>query len=269
LEQDVRQNLYFFSDCSCDQLNSVSQNGFTISGYKFDQNNGALFVGDYPTSSPYVTSVGATQFISSNGQIVKEVACSVKTGAIITTGGGFSAFQPMASYQKQAVADFISSASSSLPPSFSYNTAMRAYPDISFVGHNYKVFASNNTDDPSICPCNSLPVDGTSASSPALAGLITLINDQLLNAGSSPLGFLNPLLYQIYSSDAYHNVFNDIVEGDNFCTRSYCCQYGWSAVKGWDPVTGLGTPNWTALSNYVLNTKLKNKKAQSKITLNN
>ena len=54
-----------------------------------------VFTADYPTSSPYVTSVGATQFLSANGKVQQEVACSILTGAIITTGGGFSSFQPM------------------------------------------------------------------------------------------------------------------------------------------------------------------------------
>jgi tripeptidyl-peptidase-1 len=32
-------------------------------------------------------------------------------------------------------------------------------------------------------------------STPIFAGMITLINDQLLNKGKRPLGFLNPFLY--------------------------------------------------------------------------
>ena len=47
------------------------------------------------------------------------------------------------------------------------------------------------------------------------------------------------------------NIFNDIVEGNNFCTEYFCCpiredggsDFGYLSSKGWDPVTGLGTPN--------------------------
>lgn len=56
-----------------------------------------------------------------------------------------------------------------------------------------------------------LPVDGTSCASPAFAGLISLINDKLLNAGKTQLGFLNPLLYQMAS--AMPSAFHDITSG--------------------------------------------------------
>ena len=72
---------------------------------------------------------------------------------------------------------------------------MRGYPDVSFVGHNYKIFYSDSGNDS--CPCETLTVDGTSCSAPSLAGAITLINDYLLNSGKSSLGFLNYLLYQV------------------------------------------------------------------------
>ncbi len=79
-------------------------------------------------------------------------------------------------------------------------------------------------------------MDGTSASSPSLAGMITLLNDHLLNAGKPVLGFLNPLLYQAAVDDSA--IFNDIQEGDNRCNRGYCCTYGFPAAKGFDAVTG-------------------------------
>jgi subtilase family serine protease len=266
LEQDVQKNPYFFSECTCDKIKNVTADGLAFSAYQFSPENGGLFTADYPTSSPYVTSVGATQFISDDsGRIVKEIACSIKTGAIITTGGGFSSFQPQFAAQKGAVSDFISNAGSSLPPSFSYDTSKRAYPDISFNGHKYKVFASNNTEDPSTCPCFPLPVDGTSASSPALAGFLSLVNDLLLAKGMSPLGYLNPLLYQIYGSSSYNTIFNDILEGDNFCTRAYCCQYGWTAQKGWDPVTGLGSPKFQPFVDYVVKSKIQNRNRHASI----
>lgn len=48
--------------------------------------------------------------------------------------------------------------------------------------------------------------------------------------------------------------FTDVTVGDNKCTEDGCkpeCQ-GFVATKGWDPVTGLGTPNYAAMKKYVL-----------------
>ncbi|KAA1130118.1 hypothetical protein PGTUg99_014433 [Puccinia graminis f. sp. tritici] len=52
------------------------------------------------------------------------------------------------------------------------------------------------------------------------------------------LGFLNPWLY----SQGY-KALNDIVIGSS----SGCGTTGFAAAKGWDPVTGLGTPNFPAM----------------------
>jgi len=96
-------------------------------------------------------------------------------------------------------------------------------------------------------------VDGTSASSPAFAGIVSLLNGHLLATGKSPLGFLNPLLYQM--SAAQPAAFNDITYGDNKCTRNFCMIYGYNATKGWDPVAGLGSINYAQMKQYVLEQK--------------
>lgn len=79
-----------------------------------------------------------------------------------------------------------------IPTSF-YNTTGRVYPDISAIGHNFVVILDEEIS----------PIDGTSASAPVIAGLITLLNDARLNAGKGPLGFLNPWLYGL-SSDHFN-----------------------------------------------------------------
>jgi tripeptidyl-peptidase-1 len=48
------------------------------------------------------------------------------------------------------------------------------------------------------------------------------------------VGFVNPTLY------AHPGVFHDITTG----TNAGCGTNGFSASKGWDPLTGLGTPNY-------------------------
>jgi tripeptidyl-peptidase I len=74
---------------------------------------------------------------------------------------------------------------------------------------------------------------GTSASAPTVGGIVTLINEQHIKAGKSTVGFINPVLY------ANPHAFNDIEKGNN----PGCGTDGYEAVPGWDPITGLGTPN--------------------------
>ena len=80
-------------------------------------------------------------------------------------------------------------------------------------------------------------VGGTSASAPAFAGYVSLLNEARLLARKPVLGFLNPFLY------ANPTAFTDIVKGTNAIDRaSDPLPYGFAAAKGWDPATGLGTP---------------------------
>lgn len=104
---------------------------------------------------------------------------------------------------------------------------MRGYPDISANGANYVVAVDGSL---------SL-VYGTSASSPVVGSIITLINEQRIAAGKSAVGFINPVLYENPSA------LNDITSGGN----EGCGTAGFTAVAGWDPVTGLGTPNYEKL----------------------
>ncbi|CAK5281058.1 unnamed protein product [Mycena citricolor] len=90
---------------------------------------------------------------------------------------------------------------------------------------------------------NGLPnlEGGTSAASPTFASIIALINDRLIAAGKPVLGFLNLFLY------ANPDAFNNITMGHN--TGLLCPEsgVGFDATTGWDPLTGLGTPNFTSL----------------------
>jgi tripeptidyl-peptidase-1 len=80
-------------------------------------------------------------------------------------------------------------------------------------------------------------VGGTSASAPVFAAILTRINEERLGAGKPPVGFVNPTLY------ANPQAFNDIVVGSN----PACGTKGFKCAEGWDPVTGLGTPNYPEL----------------------
>jgi hypothetical protein len=102
-----------------------------------------------------------------------------------------------------------------------------------------------------------IAVDGTSASAPALAGMLAALNEYRYSASSSrsTLGFVNPLLYTAYYNDASrtswnvsHTLFNDVIEGTNRCLTYVCCNTAYLACRGFDPVTGLGTPNFYNVS---------------------
>ena len=70
---------------------------------------------------------------------------------------------------------------------------------------------------------------GTEAAAPLWAGLIALA-DQYAH---HDLGFVNPAIYAIGRSSSHHKALHDITSGSN----------GYPAARGWDPVTGWGSPN--------------------------
>lgn len=83
---------------------------------------------------------------------------------------------------------------------------------------------------------------GQIASAPVFASMINMINEKRLESGKSPVGFVNAALY------ANPQVMNDIKIGNN----PGCGTEGFSAVKGWDPLTGLGTPNFVKMQKLFL-----------------
>jgi subtilase family serine protease len=83
------------------------------------------------------------------------------------------------------------------------------------------------------------PADGTSAAAPFWAGIVALADQ----CARRHLGFINPLLFRIARSAAYHRAFHDITTGNNTVTCSDVTVTGYQAAPGWDPVTGWGSPN--------------------------
>jgi len=250
----------FSENCTCDQLPSVTSSDGTIkiTGFKFDVNNGFPFTPLYPASSPYITAVGATQeqvqcpqnylgvdIPCNQGEIVS----SIGTGSRITSGGGFSTLplQAQPSYQTAFVSKYFAS-NVTVPPHAYYNTTQRGYPDVAFNGKDWLV---GGTFDPTSeqCPCGLVGVDGTSCSSPGFSGLISLLNDLALRENNALLGFLNPLLYQMAADSP--DIFNDVVDGSTHCTEEVCGEWGFKAIEGWDPATGLGTVSYAAMKEYL------------------
>eukprot|EP01133_Synstelium_polycarpum_P005256 gene5256-6083_t len=206
----------------------------------------------FPGASPYVTSVGATMLTAPSASDISNVGanppictanpCATSTSqvvasfpqALITSGGGFSDYFQRPAWQNDVVNAYFKSGVN-LPDSDYYNASNRGFPDVSAIGHNLGCILSGKVN----------PVDGTSASTPIFAGIIAMLNSYRFNNGKSPLGFLNPMLYSAPST-----AFTDITEGNNFCTEA-CCNLGYIAAKGWDPITGLGTPQFAQLLAYV------------------
>lgn len=120
------------------------------------------------------------------------------------------------------------STASNLPDSDRYNATGRGFPDVSAQGTSYVVINNGQTYP---------AVAGTSAASPTFGGIVGLINDARIAAGKSPMGFLNPFIYENPS------IFNDVTSGNN----PGCGTTGFYAASGWDPITGNGTPNYAKM----------------------
>lgn len=184
-----------------------------------DGTNKKIFQPAFPASCPFVTTVGGTTRIN------PEVAVNF-------SGGGFSRYFPTPSYQSAAVSTFVTKLGTEYAGL--YNKTGRAYPDVAAQGSGFQVVIGGVTQS----------VGGTSASSPTFGAVIALLNDYRLANGKPSLGFLNPLLYSTAASG-----LNDIVSGSN----PGCGTAGFTAGIGWDPVTGLGTPDFLKLQTIVGN----------------
>jgi len=141
-----------------------------------------------------------------------------------TSGGGISMLYPTPWYQFDVHHRFTTllgntvTATGRMTPDVSFNSAVYggvlAY--LGFLGR-WAVFG------------------GTSAASPAWAGIMALANQ----ANGRPLGFVNPAIYLL----GYSHAFHDITQGNNAVCAGLCGEDGYVAGKGYDLTTGWGTPN--------------------------
>ncbi|KAI4754899.1 subtilisin-like protein [Aureobasidium sp. EXF-3400] len=138
------------------------------------------------------------------------------------SGAGFCDHFARPSYQSSAVDRYIDD-TGDLDAGL-YNQTGRDYPDVAAQG-NHDVFVWEG---------DISTVGGTSASAPTFGAVIALVNDALVAAGKSALGFLNPWLY----TGAYAALI-DITTGSSIG----CETTGFPAAVVWDAVTGFGTPN--------------------------
>jgi subtilase family serine protease len=95
---------------------------------------------------------------------------------------------------------------------------------------------------------------GTSASSPAWAAIIAILNQK----NGAPVGFVNPAIYRLAASGKYTDAFHDITHGENSDSagQAYVCGLdaqnnpifcppadGFAAGPRYDLTTGWGTPD--------------------------
>jgi subtilase family serine protease len=194
------------------KMAAQGQNFFAASG---DSSTWTTSNSAWPADDAYVVSVGGTDLVTSSagGPWASETAWA-------SSGGGISP-DKIAIPSWQQLSGVINSSNKG-------STTLRNGPDVS-ANANYTFYVCA---DQTTCTANSY--GGTSFAAPMWAGYIALVNQQLVAYGQPPLGFLNPTIYAQNVTSSYASDFHDITSGTS---GSY------SAVTGYDLVTGWGSPN--------------------------
>jgi subtilase family serine protease len=200
------------------RMAAQGQNFFAASG---DSSTWSSRNEAWPADNAYIVSVGGTDLVtaSAGGAWKSETAWT-------DSGGGISPDSiPIPSWQQ--LAGVINSSNKG-------STTLRNGPDVSANAN----FTFYTCADQTACLPNEY--GGTSFAAPMWAGYIALVNQQLANNGQPTIGFINPTIYSQNVTSAYATDFHDITSGTS---GSY------SAVTGYDLVTGWGSPNGTGLIN--------------------
>lgn len=171
---------------------------------------------DFPASSPHVLACGGTNLKGSGSTISAETVWNALPNGG-STGGGVSNVFPLPTWQASAGV-----------PKPTVKAGGRGVPDVAgdadpATGYQVRVDGSN------------LVIGGTSAVAPLWAGLIACANA----ANGKSAGFINPAIYAAKAKSA----FRDITSGTNYKGTPK----GFTAGKGWDACTGLGSPIAPAL----------------------
>ncbi|MEU0630117.1 S53 family peptidase [Streptomyces sp. NPDC005989] len=232
---------------------------------------------DVPSNSAWVTSVGGTalavgkndkyQWETGWGTLKSSLSDDQKSwagfpGAYTSgAGGGTSSSVKQPFYQRGVVPDSLARANG--------KQRMRTAPDIAAVADPNTGFLVGQTQT---MPDGSLGYDeyrigGTSLAAPVIAGVQALAQQA---RHGLPIGFANPAIYARYDSKAYHDVTdhplganrdlavvrvdyaNGVDAADGLLTslRSLGKDASLKAVKGYDDVTGVGTPAAGYVNSY-------------------
>ena len=185
---------------------------------------------DYPASSPYALACGGTNLVASGGKIRQETVwnqgvADTQGDSFGSTGGGVSQMTPPPTWQRNA----------GVPVAVNRGgTQGRGVPDVAGDADpatGYNILLNGQV----------FPIGGTSAVAPLWAALIARINQQL----GRRVGFINP---KIYALPAGSPAFHDITTGNNRVSAGQDQEIGYDANAGWDPCTGLGTPDGVELA---------------------
>ncbi len=200
-----------------EKMATQGQNFFAASG---DSSTWSSRIEAWPADDANVVSVGGTDLdtASAGGAWKSETAWS-------DSGGGISP-DKIAIPAWQQLSGVINSSNKG-------STTLRNGPDVSAnANFTYYVCADQTT-------CTANEYGGTSFAAPLWAAYIALVNQQAkLNGATSTVGFINPTIYSIGTGSGYSTDFHDITSGTS---GSY------SAVTGYDLVTGWGSMNGTGL----------------------
>jgi subtilase family serine protease len=186
-----------------------------------------------PESDPLVTSIGGTTlFVDRKGRYDSETSwdessSTLPFGTNDATGGGFSAVYGKPSYQNDV-------------PGIKTH---RGVPDVAYdAALASATIIICSSCDPGHPGTQVLDAGGTSAGCPQWAAIVVLADE----LAGKDLGFLNPTLYEIGSDRSW--AFHDVRVGVN--TYAFKDQkgnpaqvVGYATRKGWDPVTGFGSPD--------------------------
>jgi len=195
-----------------EKMAAQGQNFFAASG---DSSTWSKRNEAWPADDDYVVSVGGTDLITASaaGPWKSETAWA-------DSGGGISPDKiAIPSWQK--LAGVINSSNKG-------STTYRNGPDVSANAN----FTFYTCADQTTCLANEY--GGTSFAAPMWAAYIALVNQQLAAQGKGTIGFINPTIYAQNVTSVYDTDFHDISSGKS---GSY------TAVTGYDLVTGWGSPN--------------------------
>jgi subtilase family serine protease len=201
-----------------EKMASQGQNFFVASG---DSSTWSASNEAWPADDANIVSVGGTDLntTSAGGAWASETAWT-------DSGGGISP-DSIAIPSWQQLSGVINSSNKG-------STTLRNGPDVSANAN----FTFYTCADQTTCLANEY--GGTSFAAPMWAGYIALVNQQLVANGQPTIGFLDPTLYAENITSDYATDFHDITSGTS---GSY------SAVTGYDLVTGWGSPNGVGLIN--------------------
>jgi putative Ig domain-containing protein len=207
---------------------------------------------DDPSSQPFVTGVGGTSLHALGprpSETVWNSGGTVLSGMLQpgASGGGVSNLWGMPASQLDSAAPLNVRTAQAAGAACGHSGGFcREVPDVAADGDpasGYLIYW-NGSGNVGGEPRGWQGIGGTSGAAPLWAALLALTDGSRACSGTT-VGYANPALYQA-AGTAYAADFNDVISGHNDFTGTNGGRY--AAAAGYDPTTGLGTPNAAALA---------------------